>query len=603
MTLFVVCAAMATARIVSAVPEDVSRTKHNLSVSGRGPVRAVSEGEVCIFCHAPHNAAPQTPLWNHSPSAVGTYLTYETSTMDAAVGQPDGSSKLCLGCHDGTVAVGLTATRGSIAMTGLAMGGVLSPGESNLTTDLSDDHPISFIPDPGSDPETRLPPDGSPVLLDGNGKMQCSSCHNAHSFENPKFLVDNLENGELCLTCHVKTGWIGSAHEASAAFFPATGTGTTVSELSCMGCHDVHGAPGSERLLTSVMEEEVCYACHQPAPLGVAADIQSEALKPSGHSFDMVTGDHEPVTTFVPAEPVLLDRQHVECGDCHDPHRTRRDDPLEGARGIRLDGSVSKNLSGAPVEEYEICLRCHGDTFQQFMPPAPIRPPGASNKRREFSPGVGSFHPVAEVGRNRSIRLGTQLSRSGSGLTTSSRIKCTDCHNSEVTADTQGPASRSPSGPKGPHGSMHERLLRANYSTRIGTLNQAPFNVFNESNFELCFLCHDVRSLTAASDVTATNFGPDAKDLRNNLHALHLDGKTHASCHECHYNVHSTMGAINTDPPNAPHLINFAPNVRPVPPSAQPIWRPGGGDNGGAYCLLSCHGVEKTRGMDYLPGG
>ena len=42
----------------------VRNSPHDLSRSGPGPVRAVDEGQVCVFCHTPRNAAPDTPLWN-----------------------------------------------------------------------------------------------------------------------------------------------------------------------------------------------------------------------------------------------------------------------------------------------------------------------------------------------------------------------------------------------------------------------------------------------------------------------------------------------------------------------------------------------------------
>ena len=584
-----------------AVPEDVSGTAHNLSVSGSGPVRATIESEVCVFCHTPHNASPQVPLWNHAPSAATSYVPYSSLTLEAAVGQPDGSSKLCLGCHDGTIAVGLTGSRGLIDLTGVPAAGTMPPGPTNLSTDLSDDHPVSFAPDPARDPEIQLPPAGDPVHLDEQGKVQCTSCHNPHSVERPKFLVRELIGGVLCVTCHVKAGWPGSAHEEALDFYPPGQTVTTVSDASCFGCHVAHSAPGPERLLRAAAEEETCFECHQPAPAGVAPDILTQFLKPSSHPFDLTLGDHEPVITFTPAEPVLLDRNHVECADCHNPHRATRELPLDGAKGIRIDGTVASSTPGVAIEEYEVCLRCHGDTFDRFISPAPLRPPSGSNKRWEFFPGNASFHPVVTEGRNQSVRLNTQLARSGSGLTTLSRIDCTDCHNNEATADAQGIAANSLSGPQGPHGSFNERLLRATYSTAVGTFDQPPFNSYDPANFALCFLCHDAASLTARRDTTGTNFGPDAKNLRDNLHALHLEQDTNASCHECHYNVHSSVDAFNTDPPNAPHLISFSPNVQPIAPNPLPVWRPGGGDNGGAFCLLRCHGDDMKSDMDYLP--
>ena len=83
----------------------VAETVHNLSVSGPGEIRATSEERICIFCHAPHLATPQTPLWNHRDSRA-SYLVYESSTLDALVDQPTGASRMCLSCHDGTIALG-----------------------------------------------------------------------------------------------------------------------------------------------------------------------------------------------------------------------------------------------------------------------------------------------------------------------------------------------------------------------------------------------------------------------------------------------------------------------------------------------------------------
>ena len=76
-------------------------SKHNLSVSGPGPVRALSETQVCVFCHTPHNANPTAPLWNRQLSGQ-TYSPYASGSLQATVGQPNGYSRLCLSCHDGT---------------------------------------------------------------------------------------------------------------------------------------------------------------------------------------------------------------------------------------------------------------------------------------------------------------------------------------------------------------------------------------------------------------------------------------------------------------------------------------------------------------------
>ena len=49
--------------------ESVVNSKHDLSTFGPGPIRALDESRVCIFCHVPHNASPAAPLWNrHNPT-------------------------------------------------------------------------------------------------------------------------------------------------------------------------------------------------------------------------------------------------------------------------------------------------------------------------------------------------------------------------------------------------------------------------------------------------------------------------------------------------------------------------------------------------------
>jgi hypothetical protein len=55
------------------VISDIASTRHNLSVSGTGTATAVSESQICVFCHTPHRAAaiPEAPLWKAAaPSCV-----------------------------------------------------------------------------------------------------------------------------------------------------------------------------------------------------------------------------------------------------------------------------------------------------------------------------------------------------------------------------------------------------------------------------------------------------------------------------------------------------------------------------------------------------
>ena len=82
----------------------IAHTAHNLSPSGRGQIRENRAAGVCIFCHTPHNARPTRSLWNRELPGI-TYRLYESSTLKAQVTQPTGSSRLCLSCHDGILAL------------------------------------------------------------------------------------------------------------------------------------------------------------------------------------------------------------------------------------------------------------------------------------------------------------------------------------------------------------------------------------------------------------------------------------------------------------------------------------------------------------------
>ncbi len=209
----------ALAAPVGGQQESVVSTLHNLSASGPGEIRAVSETEVCKFCHIPHNAEVPTPLWSR-PLSSAQYATPELgrgSGTGEMAPQPDGSSRLCLSCHDGTIALGEVAGEpGPIAMAGADR---IVPGRPGyIGTDLSGSHPISFPvgvaeaaaspgdADMGIHSLEAILGDGE-VRLDAEGKMQCTTCHDVHSDRYfvpgrvPHFWVKRSVE-EVCLTCH-----------------------------------------------------------------------------------------------------------------------------------------------------------------------------------------------------------------------------------------------------------------------------------------------------------------------------------------------------------------------------------------------------------------
>ncbi|MEI7725568.1 MAG: cytochrome c3 family protein [Bacteroidota bacterium] len=171
-----------------------------------------TSGEICKVCHTPHNAditVLNAPLWNHQLSAFASYTVYSSATMNATVGQPDGSSKLCLSCHDGTVALQNFG--------GVTNGTTYMTGPNLVGTNLGNDHPVSFTydaalatADPGLfNPTTHLSGLGGTITNDLliAGKLQCSSCHDVHNNAAgtpPSLLVKSNAASALCLTCHNK---------------------------------------------------------------------------------------------------------------------------------------------------------------------------------------------------------------------------------------------------------------------------------------------------------------------------------------------------------------------------------------------------------------
>ncbi len=535
----------------------VATTKHNLSVSGPGTVKALTETETCIFCHTPHNAAPSGPLWNRRTSA-STYTPYTSSTARGNAGQPNGASLMCLSCHDGTIALGELLSR--TATVPMAGGVTTMPtGPGRLGTDLSDDHPVSFaytaalVAARGGELVSPATLTGR-VKLDASGQMQCSSCHDAHDDTNGKFLVMPNQASALCEACHVKTNWASSNHHLSSKTWngvapdpwPHTSE-TTVAANACENCHQPHSAPGRKWLLNTAAEEDTCFNCHNG---NVAAkNIRTEFSKASRHDVTATTGTHDP------AEAAVVVARHVECSDCHNPHATRDTGaavagPLTGVRGITIAGA---EINPVTAEE-QVCFRCHGDSTGK---PAPrtARQIAQTNARLEFATTNPSFHPVAGPGRNASVPSLI------SPLTTASTIKCSSCHNSNAGPGAGG------TGPNGPHGSTIAPLLERQYVVIDNTSESA-------ANYALCYKCHDRNSIIG-------NGNGSFKE-----HNKHIVGER-SPCNVCHdpHGISATQGnAINNS-----KLINFDTSVVTAVSANVPIRFEVTGNNAGR-CYLMCHG-------------
>jgi len=333
----------------------VENTVHNLSSSGQGDITS-SENRVCVFCHTPHNSNPAKPLWNHSLSG-STYTAYNSTTLDTTSTSMKSltgtTTKLCLSCHDGTIAIGNLANM-NIAMSdnsgteGPKLNNDKLISSANLGINLGNDHPVLFKPD-GSDLEINT----SSTLYDSGGYLQCTSCHEPHDNTYGNFLVKDNTNGALCTTCHTKNGWSsGNAHYDVG--------------MTCQDCHTPHNANEPVRL-KAASEEKLCYQCHDDTGSRYGEwtsvpDIGSVIDNASGGSVHPIedanlSNRHDALENNTDGK-VSSSNKHSECSDCHDPHQVTASNPLNGVPGVDLSGTAVSSISNS----YELCYKCHQGT-------------------------------------------------------------------------------------------------------------------------------------------------------------------------------------------------------------------------------------------------
>ncbi len=543
--------------------QGISQSKHNLSASGRGTVKSMDNDGVCVFCHTSHAGDPKAPMWNRKKSGA-IYKLYDSSTLNAKPGQPDGTSILCLSCHDGTVAMGNTYKNPKSMSFAHSM-----TKRGNLGTDLSDDHPISFVYDSGlaaQDGKLIDPSTLASDILDHNGKLQCTSCHDSHKDLLGNFLKRSNEFSDLCFTCHNEKEWGNSSHRNSTKTWNGAGANpwshmdrpfNTVAQNSCSNCHDTHNASGKERLLKRLPEEDNCLDCHNG---NVATkNIQVEFSKPYRHNVYAYMGIHDP------AESKIKTEKHIECADCHNAHASNSSQaqaPLVKGANVNVKGVGLTGVDVFPaVYEYQICFKCHADN-----PLTPIytnRYLGTANTRTDFAATNVSFHPVVIEGKNSNPR----------GLISpynaSSKIYCSSCH-----------ASDGKNSSSGPHGSIYPRILKANYNMDKTPLLGKNWPSLIQSNFALCFECHAISTVT---------------DIHTKISGGHF--METIGCNTCH-DPHGYEGGSLSE--NA-YGVNFDKNViQPNPLNGRMI------DLDQKKCFMTCHdpnGVvnytHKSEGSNY----
>lgn len=527
--------AIFTASLLLAQPSIVG-SKHNLSISGTGDIKATEESEVCIFCHATHGGITQAPLWNRSATST-TYTLYGSPSMETNTQQPGTSSRICLSCHDGTIALGLVINRPDPIPFPVGMDKIPASYRSNLSDNLSDDHPLNIDAHP-----TGFNCEGCHDVSAGTtSNLECSSCHDPHDNTYGNFIKTDPVAGALCNLCHNITEWPNCSHAVSGATWngelpdPWPNTEwTTVSENACDNCHTPHGGSGPYWLMKSSAEEDNCLICHNG---NVAQkDIQTELTKPSTHPVENYNQIHHP------DEDLILMDEHVECSDCHNPHEVNNATAsapyvtgrLTGVRGIDKDGNAILTSN----YEYEVCLKCHKyaiSTQTTYVTRRDVQ----SSIRLEFSETNPSYHPVYGPGAN------TNVPSLISPYTENSIIYCTDCHNNNAAS------------PAGPHGSTYAPLLE--YQMIF-----SDYNTESSAIYASCYECHDRSSVL--------------QDKSRFKHSRHVQSYK-AACTTCH-DPHGSY--TNT------HLINFNTDYVTETSGGRLEFIDYGNNKG--RCYLVCHG-------------
>jgi predicted CXXCH cytochrome family protein len=588
---------------------------HNLSLSGTSPVKGALDP--CLFCHVPHSGV-QTPngaLWSQTLSSQ-VYKSYGSTTLHNTSQQPmlGGDSSLCLSCHDGTVAVGQTVPSGQIQMSGN-----MFPADK-FGTDLQGSHPFSLKTPMVDAPDlvqslttTHTTADPLHAVNLINNDVECTSCHTPHSQMvdtiSKNFLVRDSSSGQLCLSCHevnprtvngqsnALAQWPGSIHATSGVAIangPALGSYASVAQNACLSCHMPHNSLAGPRLLRGPQPPvanmdsatQSCMTCHNggsnisPAIPNIYAEFSKIA-----HPYPSGVNMHDAGETAL-----LNNNRHATCVDCHSPHASMQQSsfgtPLPPAVRPPQTGSIGISATDGTtvvtpaVNQYENCLRCHGNSTGKqalvifgYLPlRAVVNGSDALNLIPQMTATAASSHPVVHdrtsaLPQPSLLPYMLQLDGKTQGRAMGTRIYCTDCHNADDNREFGG------TGPNGPHGSKWTHLLERRYeASQAPAPGQAITNPFPNPDlsvngpYALCGKCHDLQT-----------------QIENNtswaLHSQHInDGFSCSVCHTAHGMGPGTANVTGE------RLVNFDLNVVGQNGSALISY-----DRSTGTCSLTCH--------------
>lgn len=339
-------------------------------------------------------------------------------------------------------------------------------------------------------------------------------------------------------------------------------------------------------------------------------------------------------------------QRHARCDDYHNAPAIFpwEDTPFTGMWGATITAWPGGLLSNSTptigrkaqvTQQYDLYFKCHsGYTTQPLsgvyntsVSPGTARtetiPAQQVNLPFTLNTANSSFKPIFAAGKNKSLNINSSLA--GAGLSSSSVLVCTDCHNNDIvgSSGTRGPSSNYTGvSPTGPHGSSNRYILRAKYNRDL-TFPRTDYATQN-GNADLCWTCHDQSKLLYEGNMTNFYGGSASPKELHNWHILSGNNPIRARCPDCHYNIHGNAQAKNTQYAVAgagtrlyPYryittaLINFAPHITrrqtaPVGSLAEIYYRSYNTTNKTIIreCWLTCHnGAGNVRDMANDFGG
>jgi predicted CXXCH cytochrome family protein len=240
--LSVVAAVAIAAVATSAGATSIKNSKHDLSVNGPDASLRGAGTQICVYCHTPHNARTEAPIWNRNDGKAGSsYKLYSGLGMANKSYKTgfttDSVSLFCMSCHDGSSLGGLvrnipTSEKDSAGTSLLSATGIKTTASTNLyknSGDMRTTHPVNFVVGKTASATQKdiqtvqtgslgtvstfgtLAGSGFPLFKSSRPEtdaatntLECSSCHSVHDNTNSPFLRDTMLNSTLCLGCHNK---------------------------------------------------------------------------------------------------------------------------------------------------------------------------------------------------------------------------------------------------------------------------------------------------------------------------------------------------------------------------------------------------------------